>query len=180
MSSHHRILGVPANASLIQIKRAYFKKAKILHPDVNKSPNAMEDFVRLNMAYEALTNPRYVRPPIYTSRKKRKTKSPGEIKRDWVKKRNKELRELARKAVLKRKKASLESNAAFYRSFTFNIMCLISGLLFMVPAYYAYAAMGETDEIDNKAKLIISFVSFTIAFGLICIFLRYLFLKLFK
>lgn len=60
MSSSHNILGVPINASKSEIKRAYYRKARLLHPDVNKSPNAEEEFIRLNMAYEALTNPKFI------------------------------------------------------------------------------------------------------------------------
>lgn len=48
------ILGVPVNASVDDIKKAYRKKAKLLHPDLNKSPDAEEQFVILNEAYEYL------------------------------------------------------------------------------------------------------------------------------
>ena len=106
MSSHHRILGVPPNATLLQIKRAYFKKAKILHPDVNKSPNAEAEFVRINMAFEALTNPRYIHPPVFTRNKKQKSKA--KIKREWIKKRNKELRQHAIKVANAKRKERIK------------------------------------------------------------------------
>lgn len=48
------ILGVKENATLIDIKRAYRLKAKLLHPDVNKSVNAHEQFIELNEAFEYL------------------------------------------------------------------------------------------------------------------------------
>jgi hypothetical protein len=46
------ILGVSPNASMEEIKKAYRRQAKLLHPDVNKSTNAHAQFVLLNEAYE--------------------------------------------------------------------------------------------------------------------------------
>ncbi|WP_075590663.1 J domain-containing protein [Labilibacter marinus] len=56
MNHYHQILGITANASLDQIKSAYRKKAKLLHPDINKADNAQEQFILLNEAYEYLLN----------------------------------------------------------------------------------------------------------------------------
>ena len=36
------------------MKKAYFKKAKEYHPDVNKSDGAKEKFAEVNEAYEVL------------------------------------------------------------------------------------------------------------------------------
>ena len=57
-SIYHQILGVPPDASLEEIKRAYKRKAKELHPDYNPSPTAHDDFIKLNEAYIQLTTPR--------------------------------------------------------------------------------------------------------------------------
>ncbi|MCW3805925.1 J domain-containing protein [Plebeiibacterium marinum] len=56
MSEYHQILGVTTNATLDQIKKAYRSKAKKLHPDINKSENAHDEFILLNEAYEYLLN----------------------------------------------------------------------------------------------------------------------------
>jgi hypothetical protein len=48
------ILGLGPNASLTEIKKAFRKKAKMVHPDVNPSPEAGEMFRKLNDAYEYL------------------------------------------------------------------------------------------------------------------------------
>ncbi len=56
----YAVLGLWPGASQEQIKRAYRRAAKRCHPDVNKSPEAREQFLRLHMAYEALCgNPFY-------------------------------------------------------------------------------------------------------------------------
>jgi hypothetical protein len=46
------ILGVSRNASIDDVKKAYRQKAKLLHPDRNKSPDANERFVELKKAFE--------------------------------------------------------------------------------------------------------------------------------
>lgn len=52
----HKILGVHASATETEIKHAYFKLAKELHPDVNRSKNAHVQFSAISEAYEALSS----------------------------------------------------------------------------------------------------------------------------
>ena len=54
MYDYYKILEIPRNASLEEIKRAYRIKAKIVHPDINNSPKANEVFALVNEAYETL------------------------------------------------------------------------------------------------------------------------------
>lgn len=56
LSTYYEVLGVSENAIVEEIKRAYRKKAVLLHPDRNKSPTAHEDFILLTEAYEYLLN----------------------------------------------------------------------------------------------------------------------------
>jgi len=54
----YKILNLPRSATLNQIKKAYRKLAKELHPDKNKNdPKAQERFQDLGAAYEALSDP---------------------------------------------------------------------------------------------------------------------------
>src|SRR5687767_6758089 len=50
----YEILGVPRTADQADIQAAFKKKARELHPDVNKAPDAEENFKRLNAAYAIL------------------------------------------------------------------------------------------------------------------------------
>ena len=50
----YEILGVPSTANQADIQTAFKKKARELHPDVNKAPDAEEQFKRLNAAYAIL------------------------------------------------------------------------------------------------------------------------------
>jgi DnaJ family protein B protein 11 len=54
----YKILGINRNANTNQIKKAYRKLAKELHPDQNKNdPKAQEKFQDLAAAYETLIDP---------------------------------------------------------------------------------------------------------------------------
>ena len=57
MSDHYETLGVSRDASAEEIKRAYRKKARSLHPDVNPSPEAAEEFKRVSHANDVLSDP---------------------------------------------------------------------------------------------------------------------------
>lgn len=54
MADHYETLGVSRNASSEDIKKAYRKLARQLHPDVNPSEEAQERFKAVTHAYEVL------------------------------------------------------------------------------------------------------------------------------
>ena len=55
-SNYKKILEVDQNAKINDIKKAYRKKAKEYHPDLNKNPNANLQFIIINEAYTYLIN----------------------------------------------------------------------------------------------------------------------------
>ncbi|MEN9749481.1 MAG: hypothetical protein RL149_559 [Actinomycetota bacterium] len=54
MADHYEVLGVGRDATEDQIKKAYRKLARELHPDVNDAPDAQERFKLVTHAYEVL------------------------------------------------------------------------------------------------------------------------------
>ena len=53
---YYKILGVDRDATEAKIKSAYRKLARQYHPDVNKSPDAVNKFKDINEAYEVLSD----------------------------------------------------------------------------------------------------------------------------
>lgn len=56
LDKYYEVLGVSKEATLSEIKHAFRVRAKELHPDVNESSNAHEQFILLLEAYEYLIN----------------------------------------------------------------------------------------------------------------------------
>merc|ERR1719217_1938669 len=57
-SDPYVVLGVKRDATAAQIKQAYRKLALRSHPDVNKAPDADEQFAKIAAAYAVLSDPK--------------------------------------------------------------------------------------------------------------------------
>jgi molecular chaperone DnaJ len=57
VADHYDVLGVPRDAADTDIKKAYRRLARELHPDVNPSPDAAERFKDVTHAYDVLSDP---------------------------------------------------------------------------------------------------------------------------
>lgn len=56
VEDYFNILGLPADSSLDDIKKAYRQKARLFHPDLNKNPDAIDRFIAVTEAYEFLVS----------------------------------------------------------------------------------------------------------------------------
>src|ERR1700691_5977104 len=56
-TDYYAALGVSRDASADEIKKAYRRLARELHPDVNPDPQTQERFKEITQAYEVLSDP---------------------------------------------------------------------------------------------------------------------------
>lgn len=84
LAKYYQVLQLPVGASQRDIKKAYFKLAKLYHPDINSSAEAQKKFIEINEAYEILSNPQRLRELLYryttTAKQKAKRKKAQETK----------------------------------------------------------------------------------------------------
>lgn len=57
MKNHYQTLGLPMGATEEQIRKRYRELVRQYHPDVNPSPEAKEQFLRIQEAYQVLSDP---------------------------------------------------------------------------------------------------------------------------
>jgi molecular chaperone DnaJ len=55
--NHYEVLGLPMSATPEQIRKRYRELVRRYHPDVNPSPDAKEQFLRIQEAYQVLSDP---------------------------------------------------------------------------------------------------------------------------
>lgn len=108
---YHKILGLKKDAGPDDIKRAYRQLAKKYHPDLNKAPDAHDQFIQITEAYEILINQDL--QVLYHHRET--TRDPG-FMRDQYEKAREEARESARRYARMKYEKFIREQEAFKKS----------------------------------------------------------------
>jgi hypothetical protein len=132
-NSYYKILEVNENASDDEIRKAYRRKAKLFHPDVNRSPDAHSNFVLITTAYEILINKT---KRLRYDYKKKYAGDPFKAYNEWVRvqKVKAEYEAKLRYQEFLRKRERFRRNSfVYYRSLAF--VYLVTGLCFLIGTF---------------------------------------------
>jgi curved DNA-binding protein CbpA len=131
LKKYYDILEIPIHADEATIKAAFRKKAKHFHPDVNKSPNAHQQFLLIQYAYNKLINGNFSRKDIY-EKIKQEEKEAERLKRE------KFMREwVIYKTIKNRQEEEYHRKKAKPYINTFFVLLIILGLyISFVPPIY--------------------------------------------
>lgn len=113
------ILEISPGSGVLEIKKAFRKKAKKFHPDLNKNSGAQENFILINEAYEFLM--KHYNQPGFKSKK-----TTEERHRDWVEKEKAKSRKYA--AHQAQKRFEKYKNSKLYKT---------ANVLYYIYDYYA-------------------------------------------
>lgn len=130
INKYYDILGVTENATQKDLKRAYWKKAKTLHPDKNKAPDAKEQFILLQEAYEFLIGVKTGKiNPAFGD-------EVNDFIKWWYKKEAEIIRERAKKRANMKRNQFLsdveEFKQYYYLNYTIQIISILVSLFFLV------------------------------------------------
>ncbi|MCW3788790.1 J domain-containing protein [Plebeiibacterium sediminum] len=130
MHNYYHILGVTPNATLDQIKKAYRKKAMVLHPDINKADDAHEQFILLNEAYEYLLKTQGTHTNHY-KRAQQQAQRQAEYQKEWEQKEREQARERAKAYAQMKYEAYLNSDI-YKTTEALNLILDLFGLVFLL------------------------------------------------
>lgn len=156
-SNYFKILGIPSNASLAEIKSAYRKKAKLLHPDHNDSPDAHDQFLALSEAYDFLVG---YRSGVYDrSSHKGKNYSPHNREKEAAKQRAESRARAQEHARMKfdayKKTEHYRDSVALEVATRFATLLVTIGLLIILPIV-AWLSMESAGRIVSVIIIALS------------------------
>ncbi len=153
LTDYYNILGLQAGASADEIKKAYRKKARQYHPDLNQSPDARDMFIKATEAYEFLLS--------IDARKNKGEEEFTRLMEEWIRYRQ----EMARKraAFYAHSSYSRFRNTKFYRSTrilngTTVIFNFVISLLVLVYTIYGFLFRLKFPYELNEKPPVFSFI----------------------
>jgi hypothetical protein len=160
---YYKILGLEPDATMVQLKKAYRKKARLYHPDLNKRKDAAELFIVINEAYEYLEK--------YIDRKNGKDEAHEKLIREWEEYRRDEARKRAYRNA-RAKYSDFKKSQNYRASMVLNkaqLFINLSVAIFVIAmAVIAYIIKWKMVDQGYDPPTLASFI-FLLSIGLICL-----------
>jgi hypothetical protein len=131
VSEYYKILDLPSDSSVEDIKKAYRIKARLFHPDINQAPDAKDQFICATEAYEFLL--------AYHNRIKSDEQAYNQAMEDW--RIYRQHRSRKRAAAYARTPYRTFQNTKFYKTtriFDGTAIIFSFGIALMVIVYTIY------------------------------------------
>jgi hypothetical protein len=171
ISQYFNVLGLEPDSTVDEIRKAYRRKARECHPDINPNPDATETFLSVTEAYEFLL--------IYSEKISRDEEAFKKAMEDWRKYRQD--RSKYRANVYARTTYSGFKDTNFYKSTRIFdgatiILCLAFSLIVLLVTVlgYIYRIHHPLPDIENPSVSI--FITF-ILFSMVLFVISFVYLK---
>jgi len=170
-ADYYRVLELQRGCSIDEIKKAYRKKAREYHPDLNNLPEAKEMFILVTEAYEFLMTS--------SARARRDAEAYETAMNDWRKYRQARARYRAR--AYSRTSYVKFKNTSFYKStrifdataIIFSMMISILVLIIAVSGYFYRLRHPIPGEADPTVSILAVFI----LLGMVLFVISVVFLK---
>jgi len=173
ISEYYDILGLRTGSTVEEIKKAYRKKARECHPDINHSPNAKELFIRVTEAYEFLI--------AYHEKNISDEEAYLQAMEDWRKYRQDRSHQRA-KAYAQTSYAHFK-NTNFYKTTrifdgTTIISCLVVSIMVLITSVSGYI-IRLRDPIPGIGKPSVLILVIFLLFGMVLFCVSFIYLKVY-
>lgn len=139
ISEYYAKLGLSSNASQAEIKSAYRKLVKLIHPDVNPAPDAAKRFIEITEAYEILLGERKAPYQGFQEIFQEPVQPTFDPKEAWRIKKRKERFQREKKE----KDAAIKKDEAYFRRMHYPILvCVFINIIVLLDS-----TSGEKSEI---------------------------------
>jgi hypothetical protein len=171
INDYYNILGLQRGSSVEEIKKAYRKKAREFHPDINPSPSAKDMFILITEAYEFLLT--------YSARAEKDSEAYNRAMDDWRKYRQDRSRQRAKvyaqTSYVRFKNTNFYKTTRIFDGTTIIFSMAIALMVLVISiAGYIYRIHHPIPGLENPSIWVL--VSF-ILFGMLLFIISFIHLK---